>query len=88
MGGRISNKFKEYQKISMLSPEYVLPYMILDNYDRLMQIKDLTERAKEIIKLIGEADLMNYITELTRLSMILAEAPEEAEDVSDWLKPK
>ena len=80
LGGQISNKIKEFQKIAELSPDYAEIYLFLDKLEEFIKIENPIELLKKIINLMGQVDMVRYTTELTRLSMVMGDTTKHYRD--------
>jgi len=76
LGGQVSHKFKEFQEIAKMSPDYADLYFFIE---RMLKYEKEGEPNEdkillELLMLFGEIDFIRTsATELTRLSMILGD---------------
>lgn len=73
LGGQISHKYKDFQDIARMSPDFAEIYMILKKLPEWEKMTDDMQLAMQIIEVLGEVDFIRGCTELTRLSAILGD---------------
>ncbi|MCJ7633904.1 hypothetical protein MUP77_16150 [Candidatus Bathyarchaeota archaeon] len=72
LGGQISQKYKIFQDIARMTPQYAKPYFIIKNMDRWEKMTE-DEVILEIIEFLGEVEFVNQCTELSKLSMVMGD---------------
>lgn len=72
LGGQISQKYKIFQAIARMTPQYAKPYFIIKNMDRWENMSE-DEVILEIIEFLGEVEFVNQCTELSKLSMVMGD---------------
>jgi len=73
LGGQISNKYKVFQQIAKMSPDYCDLYFLIKKMPEWEQEQDETKVILDMLEIFGEIDLVRNCTELTRLSMIIGD---------------
>lgn len=72
LAGQISNKNPRFKDIAMMDKQNALAYQILDIYPTLKTLEP-REKAKEIIKLVGQVNFMTSCSELSKLAAIMGD---------------
>ncbi len=76
LGGQVSHKYKEFQAIAKMSPDYADLYFFIERMIKFDKENETDEDKilLELLMLFGEIDFIRTsATELTRLSMILGD---------------